>query len=393
MLHQKEKEIKKVLKFLSKNNTYFSKIFSEHTIDLEEPIETLFSKLPIVTKQDIRENYEDYISNINLEKIGEYTSGSTGTPVNCVKTRAERTLAGINVWQQRHKWDKEVDLNNYIYLYDSSTYKKVGNPLNFEKGNMIRCFNRLMEYSPRWISGPISSFERYAKLIENKEIKYKPGVIKFIELAGEYSSKEQREYVEKVFQCKTINHYGTIESWCIAYECPHGHLHVQNNLFYAEVVNKRNLVDQTPIGEITITSLYNKLMPLVRYNIQDLGTIEEVDCECGQKSQVICLAGGRTGDVIAGTNDILGELFFKRGIYKVIQKLGDCINGFRVEQIKLNQFLVYIEKGTGYVEEAENIMSKHIIAGLGKDTQVQYKYVDSIPPLPSGKVKIFYSHL
>lgn len=393
MLHPKEKEMRKLLQFLSEHNQYFKRIFEKQKINLNEPIEIIFKQLPIMTKQDIRENYNHYLSDIDMEKFSEYTSGSTGTPVNCVKTRAERTTASLNIWQQRRKWDQQIDLNKYIYLYDHSTYKKVGNLLNFEKNNMIRCFNRLIELHPRWLSGPISSFERYARLIENKDINYQSGSIKFIELAGEYASRDQRDYVEKIFGCRTINHYGTIESWCIAYECPLGNLHVQNKLIYAEVTPTKKQIDDKNVGEITITSLYNKLMPLVRYNIQDLGTVKEVDCECGQRSQVIHLLGGRTGDIIAGTDDILGELFFKRGVYKVINTLGDCINGFRIEQTELKKFIVFIERGEGYIEEAELIMRKHILRGLGQDTTIQFKYVESIPPLASGKVKIFYSHL
>ncbi len=393
MLAQKEKEIRKLLKFLDVKNDYYHELFQKSKIDLESDIEDIFYKLPIITKQDIREHYNEYLSKLDLPQFSEFTSGSTGKPVNCVKTSAERTTAGINVWKRRHQWDKEADINNYIYLYDKSTYRKVGNLLNFEKNNMIKCFKRLMEQNPRWLSGPISSFERYAKLIEAGEAEYSYGSIKFLELAGEYASKEQREFVEKVFGAKTINHYGIIESWCIAYECPWGKLHVQNNLFYVETRKPKQQFEDPEIGEITITSFYNKLMPLVRYNIQDYGKVTMEQCECGETSQIITLFGGRTADIIVGTEDVLGELFFKRGIYKLIERYGDCVDGFRVEQTGLKEFLVLIQKGQGFREEMSEIMTKHIKSGLGKDVRVHYEYVSVISPLQSGKMKIFYSHL
>jgi len=391
MLIQKEKEIRKILKFLNKNNQYYHNIFQEKEINLDDDVENYFYKLPVITKQDIRDHYSEYISKLDLSRFSEFTSGSTGKPVNCLKTSAERTTAGINVWSRRRKWDTEVNVDNYIYLYDKSTYKKVGNMLNFEKNNMIKCFNRLMKLKPRWLSGPISSFERYAKLIQNGEVEYEIGSIKFLELAGEYASKEQRKYVEEVFGSKTINHYGTIESWCIAYECPSGKLHVQNNLFYVETQKPQQIMDDPDVGEITITSFYNKLMPLVRYNIQDFGKVTVEECGCCETSQVISLMGGRTADIIRGTDDIIGELFFKRGIYKLINHYGDCINGFRVEQKKLNEFLVLIQKGKGFKEEMSEIMTKHIKTGLGKDVVVNYEYVDVIAPLKSGKMKTFCS--
>lgn len=393
MIRQKEKEIRKLLKFLDKNNVFYHDMIQKNQIDLDGNMETEFYKLSVITKQDIRDNYNEYLSKIDLPYFSEFTSGSTGKPVNCVKTSAERTTAGINVWKRRHLWDKEVDMNNYIYLYDKNTYRKVGNLLNFEKNNMMKCFNRLMKLNLRWLSGPISSFERYAKLIEEGDVEYTYGSIKFLELAGEYASKEQREFVEKVFGAKTINHYGIIESWCIAYECPCGRLHVQNNLFYAETRKPKQQFEDKDIGEITITSFYNKLMPLVRYNIQDYGKVTIEQCECGETSQVISLFGGRTADVIVGAENLLGELFFKRGIYKLIDRYGDCVDGFRAEQIGLRTFRILIQKGKGFREEMSEIMTKHIKSGLGKDVAVYYKYVDVISPLPSGKMKIFYSHM
>lgn len=387
-----EKQLKKLFYFLKANNKFYENIFEENQIDLEAPIENIFYKLPITTKKDIRNNYEAYISFMPVPTTTELTSGSTGIPVKCIKTAAERTKAGLNVWQQRTKWDKEVSLENYIYLYDVSTYKRIGNILNFQIDNMKVCFKKLMDLKPRWLSGPISSFERYAKCIERGEIAYTPGIIRYLELAGEYATLEQRAYVERIFEAKTINHYGTIESWCIAYECPMGHLHVQNNLFYAEQLSTENKV-AAHVGEIAITSLFHKAMPLIRYNLQDLGEVSEMACECGQTSQVIQLAGGRTGDIIKGTTDILGELFFKRGIYKVIQQFGDCILGYHVEQVALDKFVIYIEKGKGYTMQAEQVIRNHIIRGLGKDVSVLFNYVDVIQPLHSGKLKIFTSYV
>lgn len=393
MLIQKEKEIRKLLKFLDKNNDFYHDIIQNYKIDLDSNIEDVFNQLPITTKQDIREHYSEYLSKIDLPQFSEFTSGSTGKPVNCVKTSVERTTAGLNVWKRRRLWDKDVNINNYIYLYDKETYRKVGNLLNFEKNNMIKCFKRLVELNPRWLSGPISSFERYAKLIEAGEVEYTYGSIKFLELAGEYASLEQRRFVERVFGARSINHYGIIESWCIAYECPCGKLHVQNNLFYVETRKPKQRIEDSEVGEITITSFYNKLMPLVRYNIQDYGKVTIEQCECGETSQVISLFGGRTADVIVGTEDMLGELFFKRGIYKLIDRYGDCVDGFRVEQIELREFLVLIQRGNGFREEMSDIVTKHIKGGLGNDVIVRYEYVDVISPLQSGKMKIFYSHI
>ncbi len=387
---QKEKLLA-VLNHLNMHNEYYRGVFKENSINLKGSIDEILEKLPVTTKKDIRKNYSSYISDTREDTFGELTSGSTGTPVNCQKTRTERMLAMLNIWKQRRMWDPEVDITNYLSLHDVNTYKKVGNLLNFEKEHMKKCFRRLLALSPRWLSGPASTFEKYAKLIQNEEVPYNKGTIKFIELAGEYADKNSRQYIEEIFGCKTINHYGTIETWCIAYECPKGHLHVQKDLMYVETVNHSILPGKKDIGEITVTSLYNKLMPVIRYNIQDLGKVEFVDCECGQASQVITLYGGRTGDMIVGKKEVLGEIFFKRGIYKLINRGMDCIDSFRVEQVELNTFIMYIVRLPNYTDEVTQFLLDYIHTGIGSEAEVEFKFVEDIPPLPSGKIKIFYS--
>lgn len=387
---QKEKLLD-ILNHLEKYNEYYKSIFVNNNIDLHSSIPEILEKLPITTKKDVRNHYSQYISVTTEEKIGELTSGSTGVPVNCLKTPTERMIAMFNIWKQRRMWDPKVDVTNYLSLHDINTYKKVGNLLNFDKEHIKKCFKRIMALSPRWLSGPISTLERYAKLIQSGEMPYTKGTIKFIELAGEFSDKNRREYVEEIFGCKTINHYGTIESWCIAYECPKGNLHVQKDLIYAETTNESILSTNANVGEITITSLYNKLMPLVRYNIQDLGKVEYVECECGQASQVITLYGGRTGDMISGKKEMSGEIFFKRGVYKLINRGLDCIDSFRVEQLELHKFVMYIVKMENYTEEITQTLLDYIHTGIGKEVDVEFRFVDDIPPLPSGKIKTFYS--
>lgn len=384
--------LKKLMLYLNENNQYYMDIFKKNNINVNDDVEGYFDRIPVIEKSNIRSNYNDYISISNERKFSEKTSGSSGIPLVCPKTVSERMKAGLSVWKRRKEWDPKVNPDNFFHLNEIGAYKRIGNFFDYDLNNMRSCFEKLMNVSPRWLCGPTSAIERYCRHIKSGKIEYTNKCIKFVELAGEYSSQEQRELIEEVLECKTINHYGTIETWCIAYECKKGALHVQDNLFFAEMQNKRYLAnEQKEVGEITITSFYNKLMPIVRYNIKDIGLVKNVTCECGKTTQIIELMGGRSGDVIAGDSEILGEVLFKRGIYKLMSRGYDCIEGFRVEQVSPKKFIFYLVKGENYSDNATKILNRHIKANLGKDIVVEFKFVGSIPPLPSGKMKIFHS--
>ncbi len=390
MKSEQRENLTELLRYLNQNNEFYRELMGKLNISLNGDVENSLRKFPILQKKDIRDNYNTYFSHTNEIKIEEFTSGSSGVPLKCQKTRYERLIATANIWKQRYKHDPKVTLDNYISFHDLRTYKQIGNFFLYDPQNMKKCFEKMCSLEPRWISGPISAIEKYARLVEEGYLSYKNKTIRVFENMGEFADPEQREYIEKIFGCKTINHYGCIESWCIAYECPHGSMHVQDSLMYVEQLPS-NAYTEENAGEIVITSLYNKLMPLIRYNTHDLGMVDYYTCKCGRTSQVIKLLGGRTSDLIQNSKNIPGELFFKRGVYKLIRKGFDCIEGFKVMQTTRKDFIFYIAMQGDYKENVTNFFTEYIRNGLGADTRIQFEFVDSLPPLPSGKTKIFYS--
>ncbi len=390
MKSEQRENLTELLRYLNQNNDFYRELMGKLNISLNGDVENSLRKFPILQKKDIRDNYNTYFSHTNEIKIEEFTSGSSGVPLKCQKTRYERLIATANIWKQRYKHDPKVTLDNYISFHDLRTYKQIGNFFLYDPQNMKKCFEKMCSLEPRWISGPISAIEKYARLVEEGYLSYKNKTIRVFENMGEFADPEQREYIEKILGCKTINHYGCIESWCIAYECPHGSMHVQDSLMYVEQLPS-NAYTEENAGEIVITSLYNKLMPLIRYNTHDLGMVDYYTCKCGRTSQVIKLLGGRTSDLIQNSKNIPGELFFKRGVYKLIRKGFDCIEGFKVMQTTPKDFIFYIAMQGDYKENVTNFFTEYIRNGLGADTRIQFQFVDSLPPLPSGKTKIFYS--
>lgn len=173
-------------------------------------------------------------------------------------------------------------------------------------------------------------------------------------------AKEGIRYIEEVLKCKTINHYGTRETWCIAYECPYGRMHVQNELFFAESLD----------NELVITSFNNRLMPILRYNTHDLANIEDIECPCGKETQVIELNGGRKTDFIYGDISISGELFFKRIVFKLMRSGYDCIDVFKVKQINVDRFIMYVLPKNNFSGIISELIKNYIQKELGKEVEL-----------------------
>ena len=385
MNYVSKEKLKKLFYFLNEKNEFYSQLFERNKIDLNNDLFEELMKLPIMEKETIRYNLDTYYSKTNEEIKIERTSGSVGIPLICKKSKSERANAAINVWEKRRRIDKEISPQNYFHFFGNSK-GQIGDFINVNQEQLINFFNNILKRKYRWISGPVSTILAIAKLLEKQLVKN--DCIKFVELFGEYCSKEQRNYIEKMFDCKTVVHYGTRETWCIAYECEHRKLHIQDNLFYVEI--KANKGEKS--GEIVVTSYYNKVMPFVRYNLKDIGYIEETQCKCGSKSPCLYLQGGRTADMIYGYN-LLGNNFFNRVINQVFEEGYDSIDKFKVIQVERNLFIMYIVKGKNYSNSIENIIISTTREKLGEQITINFIYVSDLKFEASGKFKNFECQL
>lgn len=377
---KQEKAFLNLINYLSCNNKYYKEVFQKSKVDLtKDNAFTIYNKLPYLRKEDIQKNYEKYLSSTDERVYEELTSGTSGIMLKCVKSASERTNAALNIWNVRGSIDREVNYSNFIDIFSDEVEEKIGKFYNLQIPKLIEHFEKIMSLHPRWLAGPISLIERFALLINNGLIKYKNnGELKYIEFAGEYVDNKKREFIESVFDCKTLNNYGTRETWCIAYECTQKKLHVQEKLIYLDVYER----------EIVLTSLYNKVMPIVKYRLGDLGELEFELCSCGNISTIVELNRGRISNIITGS-EILGDYFFDQIIWNLLLKYENCIEGFYVEQIKLKEFDFYITKGQNFHQDIPDIIKKNMLEEIGQEVIVNFIYIDNISRLKSGKTKKF----
>lgn len=380
-----KKKLQKLFIYLRANNDYYNHMFKEKQIIFDGDMEKELLKMPILNKEDIRKNADTYYSNTDEEVLTQLTSGSVGIPMQCKKTTSERSYAAMKVWKKRIKIDPWVRPNNFFSFFGHSQKAEMGDFINLNTDQLLQYFKNILIREYRWISGPLSTIYEMAKLIDNGMISNT--CIKVIELFGEFSTQEQRDYIEKMFNCITVVHYGTRETWCIAYECKHRKLHIQDDMFFVEL-NHNNVHLPDSSGEIIITSLYNYYMPFIRYNLQDIGKLTYGQCKCGNHAPYIELAGGRTAELIKGKN-LLGVNLFNRAIGQLIKAGYDCIERFKVAQIGLNEFNVYIVKSENYDMNANEYLKKIIMQSLGEDVKINIIFVNELLPLPSGKYKNF----
>ena len=111
-----------------------------------------------------------------------------------------------------------------------------------------------------------------------------------------------KKEIEEVFQCKAYNHYGSREVGAIASECSaNDGLHI---LMHHNIVQPLNFNHKEKETNIIVTNLNNYSMPLIRYDIGDLGVFveEKTECKCGVTYPKIKNVVGRTTDFFQNKN-------------------------------------------------------------------------------------------
>ncbi len=118
-------------------------------------------------------------------------------------------------------------------------------------------------------------------------------------VGGEALSKAVRERVQRVFQAQVRGSYGASEFLPMAWECAHGHLHINEDWVLLEPVDEKHR--PVPPGQqshsVLLTNLANLVQPLIRYDLGDQVTLSGQRCACGSVLPVIEVRG-RVDDVL-----------------------------------------------------------------------------------------------
>lgn len=302
---QKKKD--EIVTFHLQNNKFYQELTGNKT-------GYKWEDLPILNKQNLQKPLEERLSkgytlkNIYLNK----TSGSSGTPFVFAKDKYSHALTwASNI--MRFGWFG-IDFN---HSYQARFY---GIPLNFlgyQKERFKDFLGRRFRFPVfdlsdqflekvlkkfryknfDYINGYTSSIVLFAKFLETKNLILKEicPTLKGCFVTSEMLFESDKKLLEKQFGIPIINEYGASELDLIAFENTQGEWQINSETLFVEILDENNKV--LPYGEegrIVITSLFNKAHPFIRYDIGDIGILDE---KSTPQKPILKKLIGRTNDV------------------------------------------------------------------------------------------------
>jgi phenylacetate-coenzyme A ligase PaaK-like adenylate-forming protein len=155
---------------------------------------------------------------------------------------------------------------------------------------------RVRRKPPAIVFGNVKSTDRLALAVEGGP-PFEAGVV--VTTAGKLHPN-YRTMIERGFDCPVYERYGTLEIGLIAHPCrEQGLQHVAAEVVLVEIVREDGApAEPGEFGEVLVTCLRNRTMPLIRYRVGDLGALADDSCPCGRGLPVLKSLVGRTNEML-----------------------------------------------------------------------------------------------
>jgi len=301
-------KLKKLLIHCKENVPFYSAVMHQKNIDPTkiDSIQIL-DEFPIVTKEIIKDNYNDFIPK-NLKTIAgvkiSQTGGTTGnilfkrTDAN-VRSSTWATYKRFQDWMGQNSNSKILSLmgghiskqsmlnhfKNYVNAAITNTISF--NPYDTSEINIERIIAALRNNKFDSMRGYSQSLFDISNNFKSRGISF---TIPSITTTAEPLMPEHRKLFKEIFNAESFDQYGCGEIGGVAYECDH-----HKGLHVAE---ERVILEFKDEYDILLTDLDNYAMPYLRYWNADQAISSKEKCTCGRESMLFEKIMGRTCDYL-----------------------------------------------------------------------------------------------
>ena len=358
------------------------------------------AQLSVLTKRDIQDHGDLLVSsNIPASKrVQNQTGGSTGSPLQFYvdKERCDSRMASTerhNSWAglragdwYAHLWGSRFDVGDKPNPNPAWRQKLLYRDLTLHTAcvseeAMLEYVGVLRRYRPRYMLAYAQSAVLFAEFCRNNNIS--DIAFESMIVSAEMLLPGKRALLEKTFGGRVFNRYGCREVSVIASECEfHTGLHVNADALLVEVEPVPNL--PSGMGRVLITDLLNRSMPLIRYEIGDLASLNTpLHCQCGRSLPLIGNIEGRTSDFLELPN---GRMIAGPSLALLAADMRE-VRQVQFIQPDPQHVTLKVVAGTGYSALTEQELRRRMQPYLEGHTSLTIVTSDSIPSEPSGKYR------
>jgi phenylacetate-CoA ligase len=397
---RQSERLAQILRYAALHSPYYERLFRECGFDPGNFRLADFQRLPLLTKAIIRSSTQQMLSDEfpRSSLLEHRTGGSTGVALTVyfdpdwINPRTADTMRS-NEWAGYFHGMKVASLwgnppiprtarqhiralliDRFIYL----------DTIDFNDRTVSEFIDRWRRGHPQILFGHAHSLYMLARYVLDHGIEdLRPrGIVStsMMLLASE------RAVIEQAFACKVFDRYGSEEVALIAAECErHEGMHLNIEYLYIEFLRE----DGTAAvpgeeGTIVLTDLFNRGMPLIRYQIGDVGVPTDRRCSCGRGLPLMERVIGRVADYLKRRDGsmVAGVSLVERTLTAI-----PGLEQLQVVQPSIGEIVLNVVRAPDFTPATEQALLAEFRSVFGPGIEIRASYVERIAQERSGKYR------
>lgn len=356
--------------------------------------------LPLLDKSTLRDRPLGLIAGGGKRPFErKTTSGSTGHPVTVWKDRTALARERAATWRayawagipiaapQALLWGRALTRKGRFQatLLDFVANRRRLPMFGVTEESFEHYYSGLLRFRPIYLYGYVSAIKAFVEFLELSG-KSLPTSVRALITTSELLDDPTREFLEGRTGIRVFNEYGCGEVGSIAHDCEMGKLHIMSDNLALECIPSPDLPDG--LGELVVTDLFNRAMPLIRYRLGDLGKLSDASCECGRPYPVLERIVGRAYDMI---RDLDGRTFHPEAVLYVFEQLrrtGIQLPPFQAIQAESGHLSVFVQSCVPVRPDESRAISESLRSAFDGRMTVEISHVETLTREPSGKLRV-----
>lgn len=360
-------------------------------------------KLPVLTKDLIRANFEDMFSRVHDRRraVLQHTSGTTGSGLIFYVSKAAYAMQWAVWWRHRSRFGIELGQPHVNFSGQSVVPLRQSRPPFWRENRPLRqTYLSLYHMTP-------ANMPAYVEMLESRQFEYYQGYPSGIYLLADYLRSVnhtlarpprmivtgaesllpfQVQAFERWIGAPATDQYGLGEGCANLSRCEQGHFHDDMEFALIEPQELERRADGR-VCRILGTALHNFVMPFIRYDTGDTATFADEPCACGRSTPWARYVDGRVEAYVVTPEG--------RRIGRMDHCFKDMVNirESQIVQDDASAIEVLVVKAPAYTDADEHLLQHELRTRLGAAIAIRIRYVAQIPRGSSGKFRAVVSRV
>ncbi len=387
------KQLHKQLDFAYQHVPYYRRLFDEYGIRTERIKDfSDFRRIPFLTRDLLRDQFDALKSDIAMRGVQKMsTVGSTGSPVavlidpvrnsfiDAARLRSHRWFEADMGVREIVLWGSPIEVTRQDRIRvarDRLLNSRLLSAFDLGEKNLADYSDIIHRYRPVKMYGYASALYALARYFHETKRK-PPDSLKVVFATAEPLFDFQRKTIEAAFGARVAVEYGARDAGLMANECPQGGLHIPAEGMVVEI----DPVDADGRGEIVVTNLDSRAMPIIRYRTGDVGQLAPTPCSCGRGLPVLKTIEGRQTDFIVTPE---GRIIHALAVIYILRECPQ-INSFQIVQESLDKIIATIVPRAELPVAVREKIVQGLQKALGSPISIEIVTAATIPLTASGK--------